>query len=175
MATQHHLSHHQPPSTGPPPAHASSSSLGGGSHGNVGSGSLISPLGGPIGGSAGSGSLKPGLAHSNNFQGGHHSASQNPLGLHSSSLGGSGILPPPPGLTSNSRTSSGLPPSSATSNQSMQRGPPPSHQGISQGPDPISRPRSTDIQVIGERFHNRGGLSPEPRQQVIQRRYKKLC
>ena len=48
----------------------------------------------------------------------------------------------------------------------MQRGPPPSHSGIAQGPDPISRPRSTDIQVIGERFHTRGGMSPEPRQQV---------
>ena len=151
------MPHHQPPSTGPPPAHA-------GSHSSVGSGSLISPLSGPMGG--GSSSLKPGLAHSHNFPGSHHS------GLHSSSLGGNSILPPPPGLTSSSRTSSGVP-SSSGSNPSQRGPPPPSYSGLAQGPDPISRPRSTDIQVIGERFHNRGGISPEPRPQV-QEKVQKL-
>ena len=156
LGSQHHLSHHQPSSSGPPPAHAPPPA-----HGSMGSSNLISPLVGSLGASS-----KPGMAHSNSFQGSHHSSGQNPLGLHSSSMGGGSLLPPPPGLTSSSRPQSGLPPSSATQNHALQRGPPPSHQGIPAGPDPISRPRSTDIQVIGERFHNRGGPSPEPRQTV---------
>ena len=157
LGSQHHLSHHQPSSSGPPPAHAPPPA-----HGSVGSSNLISPLVGSLGASS-----KPGMAHSNSFQGSHHSSGQNPLGLHSSSMGGGSLLPPPPGLTSSSRPPSGLPPSSATQSHALQRGPPPSHQGIPSGPDPISRPRSTDIQVIGERFHNRGGSSPEPRQTVL--------
>ena len=156
LGSQHHLSHHQPSSSGPPPAHAPPPA-----HGSMGSSNLISPLVGSLGASS-----KPGMAHSNSFQGSHHSSGQNPLGLHSSSMGGGSLLPPPPGLTSSSRPQSGLPPSSATQSHALQRGPPPSHQGIPAGPDPISRPRSTDIQVIGERFHNRGGPSPEPRQTV---------